>query len=245
MNGFARYAIAAVAVIAIGAVGLAVLQPGTGPGVGGPAPSPTASPTPITTPAATRSPATQTAEVFRRPFTYVLPAGTEFDSHVDGSTYFELRVPAFAEAGTPSGVIVQAIGGRRTDPCAERSSSMPLAAAGPQAVLAYLQTLPQLEVTNGSDTTVGGLPAVQATVVRVVGTSASSCPEIWPWGTSTEPIPAERPVRILAMDVEGEHIVLTVFGEADNPAWDTMADELIGTFRFLPATSPPASPGPS
>ena len=36
MNSFAKVAIAAVAVIAIGAVGLAVLRPGTSPGVGGP-----------------------------------------------------------------------------------------------------------------------------------------------------------------------------------------------------------------
>ena len=36
MNSYAKMAIAAVAVIAIGAVGLAVLQPGSSPGVGGP-----------------------------------------------------------------------------------------------------------------------------------------------------------------------------------------------------------------
>ena len=35
MNSYAKMAIAAVAVIAIGAVGLAVLRPGTSPGVGG------------------------------------------------------------------------------------------------------------------------------------------------------------------------------------------------------------------
>jgi hypothetical protein len=46
MNGFARYAIAAVAVIAIGAVGFAILQPGTGPGAGGPAPTASPSPSP-------------------------------------------------------------------------------------------------------------------------------------------------------------------------------------------------------
>jgi hypothetical protein len=52
MNGFARYAIAAVAVIAIGAVGFLVLQRGTGPGVGGPAPTAT----PSSIPSASLSP---------------------------------------------------------------------------------------------------------------------------------------------------------------------------------------------
>ena len=47
MNGFAKVAVAALAVIAIGAVGLAILRPGSGSGVGGqPSPSPSASPTP-------------------------------------------------------------------------------------------------------------------------------------------------------------------------------------------------------
>src|SRR4051812_30389771 len=49
MNSYARMALAAVAVIAIGALGLAFLRPGTSPGVGGPpvtTPSPRVSPTP-------------------------------------------------------------------------------------------------------------------------------------------------------------------------------------------------------
>ncbi|HYN69900.1 MAG TPA: hypothetical protein VEX41_06805 [Candidatus Eisenbacteria bacterium] len=45
MNGFARLAVAAVAAIAIGAVGLAVLRPGVGPASPGPTPSATPSPT--------------------------------------------------------------------------------------------------------------------------------------------------------------------------------------------------------
>jgi hypothetical protein len=47
MNSYAKMAIAALAVIAIGAVGLAVLRPGTSPAVGGPAsPSPSDGPLP-------------------------------------------------------------------------------------------------------------------------------------------------------------------------------------------------------
>ena len=53
MNSYAKMAIAAVAVIAIGAVGLAVLRPGTSPGVRGlPAASPSMSPPPTVSPSA-------------------------------------------------------------------------------------------------------------------------------------------------------------------------------------------------
>ena len=49
MNSFAKLAIAAVAVIAVGALGLAVLRPGSSSSVGGPA-SPGVSPTPSPSP---------------------------------------------------------------------------------------------------------------------------------------------------------------------------------------------------
>jgi hypothetical protein len=60
MNSYAKVAIAAVAVIAIGAVGLAVLRPGTSPGVGGqvvtPSPEPSSSGSPPATNRPTSSP---------------------------------------------------------------------------------------------------------------------------------------------------------------------------------------------
>ena len=59
MNGFARLAVAAVAVIAIGALGLAILRPGTGPAVGAPpppSPSPIVTPSPAPTPSPIVSP---------------------------------------------------------------------------------------------------------------------------------------------------------------------------------------------
>jgi hypothetical protein len=77
MNTFAKVAIAAVVVIAIGAVGLSVLRPSSSSGVGGqppasPSPSPSASPTssPITAPALT---GTYTSE--RYGFSISYPAG--------------------------------------------------------------------------------------------------------------------------------------------------------------------------
>ena len=59
MSTFAKVAIAAVVVIAIGAVGLSVLSPRSRSGVGGePSPSPSPSATPTRTPVPTPSPVT-------------------------------------------------------------------------------------------------------------------------------------------------------------------------------------------
>lgn len=62
MNNFAKLAIAAVVVIAVGALGLSVLRPGQSPGVGGQAtpvsssvPSPSSSPAPSVSPALTET----------------------------------------------------------------------------------------------------------------------------------------------------------------------------------------------
>lgn len=171
------------------------------------------------------------ADDFLVPFTYVLPTGAEFDYGTTNATYFEVRIPAAANAGHPAGVILQAIGGGRTDPCDAASSQMPIAAA-PQAVIDYLKTVPGLEVTNESPTTVGALPAVEAMVVARPETPG--CVNIWPWEEDTESIPREVPLRITAVDVGGEHMVFSVFGDSDNPGWTQLVDELIDSVRFEP-----------
>jgi hypothetical protein len=56
MNTYARWAVAAVAVIAIAAVGIAVLRPGNSPGVGGQAVTPSPEPSPSATSRPTPSP---------------------------------------------------------------------------------------------------------------------------------------------------------------------------------------------
>jgi hypothetical protein len=72
MNTFTKMVVAAVAVVAVGALGLTFLRPGPAPGVGGPGPSPSPSPSP----AATVSPS---------PSSSPLPALTEtFNSTIHG-----------------------------------------------------------------------------------------------------------------------------------------------------------------
>jgi hypothetical protein len=178
------------------------------------------------------SAAVQVSDPFVPAFTFSFPAEAEFDYGAVNETYFEVRVPAFADAGMPSGVIVQAIGAGRADPC--DAASEPLAIdPGPQSVIDYLRTIPDLVVTDEAATTVGGLPAVQATVTGASDTLA--CDEIYAWVEETETfsaIPLDGPRRLVAVDVGSEHVVLTVFGEDGNPSWPPMAAELIDSITF-------------
>jgi hypothetical protein len=82
MNTYAKYAAVAVIVIAIGAVGLAVLRPGSTPGVGGPtaaSPSPSAAPTgspsPTPIPEPTAAPLTGQFTSDRHGFSISYPEG--------------------------------------------------------------------------------------------------------------------------------------------------------------------------
>ena len=178
------------------------------------------------------SAAVQVSDPFVPAFTFSFPAEAEFDYGAVNETYFEVRVPAFADAGMPSGVIVQAIGAGRADPCDAASERLEID-PGPQSVIDYLKTISDLALTDEAATTVGGLPAVQATVTGASDTLA--CDEIYAWVEETETfsaIPLDGPRRLVAVDVGGEHVVLTVFGEDGNPSWPPMAAELIDSITF-------------
>jgi hypothetical protein len=56
--------------------------------------------------------------------------------------------------------------------------------------------------------------------------------EIYPWQETTEPLTLTFEKRGIAIDVNGDHVVFTISGEANNPGWSTMADQLIDSFRF-------------
>ena len=246
----ARFAVASLLIVATTAVVLGILSARPSDIGQRPTPTPTSS-----TP--TARPNEEGSGNFVVPFTYVLPEGADFDYGTRSSTYFEIRIPAAAEAGHPAGVIVQAIVGGRVNPCDRESPYLPLG-PGPEAVIDYLKTVPDMTVTDQKAALVGDLPAFQARVTAA--TETPTCQDISPWVEATEDftdIPRDLVVRIVAVDV-GEHVVFTVFGEDNNPGWTEMADELIDSFRFgtpdreeidtirseMP-TSEPGSPAPS
>jgi hypothetical protein len=236
MNGLPKAAVAAVGVVALAILGIALFgQPG-GFG-GGPTPLPTVTPAPTPSPTllttAQPAPTRGTTTSFQPSFSFLFPEGATFDYGKTNSTYVEVRVPEWADAGHPGGMIIQAIGDGRADVCDGASAALPIA-AGAQPVFDYLKTLSVLDVTNERDTTVDGLPAREATVVA--GPETDSCPDLWLWVEDTESfgsIPRGMVLRMVAVDVGGEHVVMTIYGESDNPSWPAMADELIASIQFV------------
>ena len=235
MNSYTKVAIAALAVIALGALGVTVFRGGAppGPDVGVPS-SASAGPSASSPAAAAGIPGTAT--VFAQPFDFVLPREPEFDFGARTGRYFEIRVPQWADAGHPGGLVVQSVRGGRTDHCDADSASLALQ-PGPEGTFEYLATIPELTVTDVTATTVDGRPARQATV-RAAETA--DCPQLHIWADEGEPFITGIDLRLIAFEVDGEPIVVTIFGEPDNPEWPALADEFVSSVRFVS----PASPSP-
>ena len=174
-------------------------------------------------------PVVDNADMFVRPFDYVLPGAPVFDYGGTEARYWEVRVPAYNDGGHPGGLIVQAIGGGLVDPCDGDSAAVPLG-TGPDAVIEYLRSIPELTITNESDTTVDGLPAKQVTVTATSG--GASCPEPWVWAGAPESFITDLVLRLVVVVVDGEDVVLTIYGEPENPELPALADSIIDSFQF-------------
>ena len=239
MNGFSKLAATAVAVVLVGILGITAF----GPGFGGPArspapPTPAAAPTgtpaaaPTGTPAATAGPTQAVSTPFEPTFTYTFPTGVTFDYGQRNETYFEVRVPEYSDAGTPGGIIIQSIGGGRADPCDRTSATRPIG-QDPLSTINYLNTIPQLTVTNQRAVSVDGRPAHEVAVVAAPETA--DCEDLWLWTEDTESfgsIPRGLVLRMIAFDVFAEHLVITIYGEGENEGWKELADEFIGSIEF-------------
>ena len=102
---------------------------------------------------------------------------------------------------------------------------------GADAVIEYLQTIPELAVTDESDTTVDGRPARQATVTATAGGGiAPSCGS----GPSERRVVhhRRRPAARRRWTWTANTIVVTIYGEQENPELPDLADAIIGAFRF-------------
>ena len=233
MNTYAKVLGAAVAVIAVGALWFTLLRGSPPPGNAAAAPpTPTSLPTASPRAEAARSlpPASSVnrASAFVLPFIYSLPIEPTFDSGAMTQRYFEVRVPEWADQGHPGGLIVQAVGGGRVDPCDPASAKSTLD-RGPEAVFDYMASIPELTITDMSAVTVDGRPARQATVTA---TETEACPELHVWAEEGEPFITGHTLRLIAVDVDGEHMVVTIFGEPDIPEWPALADYIVGSIRF-------------
>lgn len=237
MPSLLRLALAAALVVALGAIALNVIAPRQTAQVGvGPAatPSPTAaSPTPhLIDPLRTPSPLVGTASTFVHPFTYHLPADAGLI--VDGSdpTWYQFRVPIPGTQGYGNAIIVRRITGGRVDPCSETSPGKPLP-GGPGGLIRYLETIPQLVVTEKPATTVGGLTASVATFTPKSATA--DCQDLWLWaeeGSFTQNGSWDTIGKITVVDVGGDHIIFMANTHSSDMSWFSTAQEFIDSVRF-------------
>lgn len=173
-------------------------------------------------------PVAGTADAFVRPFDYLLPGAPVFDFGAQTARYWEVRAPAYNNGGHPGGLIVQAVDGL-ADPCDPESAVLPLD-PGADAVIEYLRSIPELAVTGESDATVDGLPAKEVTVTATSG--GADCPEPWVWSGAAESFIADVVLRLVVVDVDGEHVAATIYGEPENPEMSELASAIIGSFQF-------------
>lgn len=174
------------------------------------------------------------ATEFRHPFAYTLQAGWEI-APIQADASYEFRIPGSAAGGQSSavGVILRAIDGGRVDPCAD-SAALPIT-GGPEAVIDYLSTLPGVQVTGVTATTIDGLPAVEAVIATQ---TTPDCPDLRPFaaqaGVEVEEVitraPPETMIRATVFDIGGGHVVIWTWAESD--AWVAVAEELIASFDF-------------
>ena len=242
MIPFARFAaMAAVVVVAFGAA-ILILRPApsivSGPPGSPPvpsfAPSPPASPQPSDTSGReSESPSQGRAVDFPVAFSYRLPAGAGLV--VSDGPYpntYQFRHPSGPDT-YDSGVIVRAISGGRADPCSDSPGTRDL--AGPDAIVAYFRTVPTMEVSKVTASSVNGHPAKQVNVHFAAATA--SCPDLWLWaedGSITQN--TERAdVRMTVFDVGQTHIVILTYGPI------ATADAFIASLRFDTPGSPASS----
>jgi hypothetical protein len=243
MNGYAKLAIAAVAVIALAFVGLNLLPSSAGPPVGAPAASTSTSPSAPT--ATSPSPEARTwplgdlqaqryhVTVEGVPYSFALPS-------------LRWRSPAAGEivagTGTAMGVreddyvwiLAGLFQGDRaavaTDPCQGES----VAVSGPSIddLAAALATIPGMTAEPPTDTTVGGLPAKLVTLT-VDPDPPCDIDSFWMFGqTSLHPNSVDSIIRFWITEVDGRRYAFLADQSAPDPTNEREIQQIIDSIQF-------------
>ena len=237
MPSILRLAVAAALVVALGAITLTVIAPRPAQvGITGPSESasPTAaSPTPrLIDPSRTLSPLVGTASTFVHPFTYRLPADAGLVVDGGDPTWYQFRVPIPGTEHWANSIIVRRITGGRADPCSETSPAT-LLSGGPDAVIRYLEHIPQLIVTEKPATKISGLTASTATFTPHIKEAA--CPDLWLWaeeGSFTQNSSWDAIGKITVVDVGGDHVIFMTNSPTVDVSWFATAQEFIDSVKF-------------
>jgi hypothetical protein len=229
MPTLTRLAMAAVIVLAIGAVAIAQARPGNESTVG-------TQPTP--TPGWDQRFPTRTAAQFIEPFTYALDPSARIEVSEDTAEY-QFRVPG----ATPAAVVTH-IAELRLDPCRQTGGAVDTKPTA-QSFAAYMSTIPGLSVTTLPPTTIDGRPALGVDVMRQ---SDASCSDVWLFSSESSftccwPDDPTWVRRMWAIDVDGRLVVITTpFGAATKDAQLATANALVDSIHFRAAPAGSAIP---
>ena len=236
LNGYARLAVVAAVVIAVGAIGLALFRPpGTSPGAlvnSSPFPSPAPSPTPSPTRSPPRLPDTaDPLEPGRYQLASGFPVGVSFD------------VPA-GTVPCSHGPLEQALCGQAelsflfvenvvADPCSETLLDPPVGPTVDDLVEA-VSNLKGFTATAPVDVTVGGHPARQ---FEVVAPSNPSC-DLKTWATRdrVNGVGADESNLLWIVDVDGARVLIAGASSPRDASDETRAafEEIVNSIQFDP-----------
>jgi hypothetical protein len=213
-------AVSALVVVAIAIAGTYLLgrAPAPAPDVG------SESPSPVSTPVGMRS-----ALDFDRPFDYVIPArrGLVLVDASAGVYIFEVG----GNTGNDQAIAVRLVRSGHINPCSPSEGTRQLA-VGPGAIIEYLRSIPGLDVSEATETTVDGRAALS---VDVVANPEVGCPEISLWPDAPLPfttmVPPGHTTRMIATDVDGANVVVVIVAE-DLAAWLPTATEFVESLDF-------------
>jgi hypothetical protein len=225
----APIAVAIVAVIGATLIGRSFPRPGVSlPTPSVPAPSPGRTPFPMDVPN------------FRVPFGYRFPLDTGLSFGPRTETFYEIRVPDSGGSGQSAWFLfIQAVEAGLAEPCSPTSDPAPLE-GGAEGVLDYLDSIPGVEITAPTPLELDGFPAVSATIE--LAPSSKACEELWLWASDAEPLPdvfqeSGTFGRVMAIDVDGEPILISTWATSRSDEWIPQADALIASVDFQPESN--------
>lgn len=187
---------------------------------------------------------------FVRPFDYQVPAGSDIQLYEKSVRLNVLSPPP----GNQEGITIWAIGDVLQDRCsAEPDSPVVATQPGVDGLLAYIRSVPHLNVKEVGAVAIDGRPAYK--VELSVAGGVTGCPDpkqsmfLWrdtsPGGDGTPmQVPTTGRVPLTVLDVDGMTIAVEVWrGGIDIDPWMPTANGIIESMRFI--YRPPASGGSS
>jgi diacylglycerol O-acyltransferase / trehalose O-mycolyltransferase len=179
------------------------------------------------------APEPQEVSSFALPFTYTVPWGMSaatWIGPVDQKVVVTSDVP-------DSGLTFWLLGPGLATTCSAGPGSALPTEGSPESLIAYLRTIPQLEIGEPVSTTVGGLPALQVDVSTTDGATGcvgDSWVRMWKESGREASIQAGARSRLLLLAADGRTFAIEVWGP-NLDAWGPEAQRILDTLQLDPA----------